>query len=70
MTHYQLTFTTENGARRSFRVNNVDPDITPQALQAAVDKLLAHNIMDPARSALTRLHSLTANSVITSNPLA
>ena len=64
-----LTFVTENGARRSFKVNNVDPAITPQALQAAVDKLLAHNIMNPERGALSRLQSLTANTVSISNPL-
>ena len=70
MTHYQLTFVTENGSRRSFRVSNVDPAINPQALQAAVDKLIAHNIMSAERGALTRLHSLTANTVSSTNPLA
>jgi hypothetical protein len=37
MTHYQLIFVTSNGARRSLRVSNVDPVISPQDLQAAVD---------------------------------
>jgi hypothetical protein len=56
--------------RRSFRVNNVDPAITPQNLQAAVDKLIEHNIMSAERGALSRLQSLTANTVSTANPLA
>jgi hypothetical protein len=70
LTHYQLTFVTVNGTRRTFRVNNVDPNITPQYLQSAVDKLLNHNIMCPERGALSRLQSLTATTVTTSNPLA
>jgi len=70
MTHYQLTFVTSNGTRRSFRINNVDTAISTQALQSAVDKLLAHDIMSAERGALSRLQSLTANSVMTSNPLA
>lgn len=70
MTHYQLTFVTSNGTRRSFRVSNVDPAITPQALQAAVDKLLAHNIMSPERGALSRLQSITANTVTSTSLLA
>ena len=61
MTHYQLTFTTSNGGRRSFRVNNVNPAISPANLQAAVDALLAHDIMCAERGALYRLQSLTAN---------
>ena len=70
MTHYQLTFVTDNGSRRTFRVNNVDPDINPQDLQAAVDKLLDHNIMSQERGALLRLQSLAANTITTTNPLA
>jgi len=70
MTHYQLTFVTDNGSRRSFRVNNVDPAISPQDLQAAVDMLLEHDIMAPERGGLQRLQSLTANTVTTTNPLA
>ena len=70
MTHYQLTFVTSNGTRRTFRVNNVDPDIQPQDLQAAVDMLLDHNIMSAERGALYRLQTLTANTVTTTNPLA
>jgi len=69
VTHYQLTFTTSNGGRRSFRVNNVNPAITPADLQAAVDALLAHDIMCAERGALYRLQSLTANTVSTTNPL-
>jgi len=70
MTHYQLTFVTSNGSRRSFRVNNVDPDIPQQELQAAVDMLLDYDIMAPERGALSRLQSLTANTVTSTNPLA
>jgi len=70
MTHYQITFVTTNGTRRSFRINNVDPAISPQNLQSAVDELLAHNIMSPERGALSRLQSLTANTVSSTNPLA
>ena len=70
MTHYQLTFVTSAGTRKSFRVNNVDPAISQQNLQAAVDKLLAHDIMSAERGALSRLQSLTSNSVTSSNPLA
>ena len=70
MTHYQLTFVTDNGTRRAFRINNVDPDITPQNLQLAVDKLLDHNIMSQERGALARMQSLTANTVTITNPLA
>jgi len=69
MTHYQLTFTTATGSRRSFRVNNVNPDITTQELQAAVDMLLAHDIMCAERGALSRLQSLAANTVSTTNLL-
>jgi hypothetical protein len=70
VTHYQLTFVTSGGTRRSFRVNDVDPTIAPQALQSAVDKLLAHDIMSPERGALSRLQSLSANTVTSTNPLA
>ena len=70
MTHYQLTFVTDNGSRRTFRVNNVDPDITPQNLQLAVDKLLDHNIMSQERGALVRIQGLTANTVTVANLLA
>jgi hypothetical protein len=70
MTHYQLTFVTDSGARRSFRVNDINPGITTQELQAAVDMLLTHDIMSPERGALARLQSLTANTVNVSNPLA
>ena len=70
MTHYQLTFVTANGSRRTFRVNNVDPAIPPQNLQAAVDMLLNYDIMTPERGALSRLQSLTANTVTSTNPLA
>ena len=69
MTHYQLTFVTSNGTRRSFRVNNVDPAISPTDLQSAVDMLLEHNIMSTERGALSRLQGLTANTVTTVNPL-
>ena len=69
MTHYQLTFVTDIGSRRTFRINRVDPDITPQALQAAVDKLLNHNIMSEERGSLARLQSLTANTVSSTNLL-
>ena len=70
MTHYQLTFVTSNGTRRSLRVNNVDPAITQQNLQEAVDRLIAFNIMSPERGALSRLQNITANTVSSSNPLA
>jgi len=69
MTHYQLTFVTSNGTRRSFRVNNIDPDISQQNLQAAVDMLLDHDIMAPERGSLSRLQSLTANTITLVNPL-
>ena len=69
MTHYQLTFVTDNGTRRSFRVNNVDPGIAPADLQAAVDMLLEHDIMSAERGALSRLQSMTANTVTSVNPL-
>ena len=68
MTHYQLTFVTANGTRRTFRVNNVDPNIDVQALQEAVDKLLEYNVMSAERGALSRLQSLTANTVTSVNP--
>jgi hypothetical protein len=70
MTHYQLTFVTDKGSRRSFRVSNIDPDITPTDLQAAVDKLLEHDIMAPERGALARLQSLTATTVSSTDLLA
>ena len=69
MTHYQLTFVTSVGTRRSFRVNNVDPNISQQELQGAVDMLLNHNIMSAERGSLSRLQSLTANTVTSVNPL-
>ncbi|MCL2364784.1 MAG: DUF2922 family protein [Defluviitaleaceae bacterium] len=69
MTHYQLTFVTTLGTRRTFRVNNVDPDIPQQDLQDAVDLLLAHNIMSPERGALSRLQTLAANTVSSVNLL-
>ena len=70
MTHYQLTFVTSNGTRRSFRINNVDPAISPQNLQTAVDELIAHDIMSAERGALLRLQNITANTVSSTNPLA
>jgi len=70
MTHYRLTFVTAGGARKSLRVNHVDPAISKENLQAAVDKLLAFDIMAPGGGALNRLHSLVANTVTSSNLLA
>jgi hypothetical protein len=70
VTHYQLTFVTSVGTRRTFRVNNVDPNIPQQDLQEAVDLLLDHDIMSPQRGALSRLQSLTANTVTTTNLLS
>lgn len=70
MTHYQLTFSTSNGGRRTFRVNNADPAIAQAELQGAVDALLAHDIMAAERGALTGLLTLAANTVTTTNPLA
>jgi hypothetical protein len=70
LTHYQLTFAADNGSRRTFRANNVGPAISPLNLQAAVDKLLGHNIMPQERGALSRPQSLTANTITTTNPLA
>lgn len=68
MTHYQLTFVTSLGTRRSFRINNVNRDgITTQQLQDAVESLLEYDIMSPERGALTRLQSLTANTVASTN---
>jgi len=67
MTHYQLTFVTISGTRRTFRVNNVDPNILHQDLQDAVDMLLGHDIMAPERGALNRLQSLNANTVTSVN---
>jgi len=69
MTHYQLTFVTSSGTRRSFRVNNVDPNIPQQDLQDAVDMLLDHDIMAPERGTLSRLQSLTTNTITSTNPL-
>jgi hypothetical protein len=70
MTHYQLTFVTSAGTRRTFRVNNVDPAIPQADLQSAVDALLANDIMSAERGALYRLQSLTANTITSVNPLA
>jgi len=70
MTHYQLSFVTSIGSRRTFRVNNVDPAISQTNLQAAVDALLDNNIMSAERGALYRLQTLTANTVTSTNPLA
>jgi len=70
MTHYQLTFVTSLGTRRTFRINNVNPDIAPAQLQAAVDLLLAHDIMSADRGSLDRLQSFVANTVTSVNPLA
>jgi short subunit dehydrogenase-like uncharacterized protein len=69
MTHYQLTFVTTAGTRRTFRVNNVNLGLAPAQLQAAVDLLLDHDIMSSERGALSRLQSLTANTVTSVNPL-
>ena len=63
MTFYQLTFVTEHGTRRTFRINNVGPALPQQDLQAAVDALIDHNIMSAERGALTRLQNLTAHTV-------
>jgi hypothetical protein len=70
VTHYQLTFSTANGSRRVLKVNNVDPSISPADLQAAVDKLIAHDIMAPERGALNSLQGLTANTLSSTTPLA
>ena len=63
MTHYQLVFVTSAGTRRSFRVNNVDPNIPQQDLLDAVDMLLNNDIMAAERGSLSRLQSLTSNTV-------
>jgi len=70
MTHYQLTFVTSIGSRRTFRVNNVDTAISAQDLQAAVEMLLGHDIMAAERGSLSRLQSLTANTITSTNLLA
>ena len=63
------TLPADNGSCRTFRMNNVNPGIPAQELQAAVDKLLAHDIMSPERGALLRLQSLTANTVMSTTLL-
>jgi hypothetical protein len=70
MTHYQLVFVTDSGARRSFRVNKVNPAISAQNLQAAIDMLIANDIMSAERGALSRLQGITLNTVSATNPLA
>ena len=69
MTHYRLTFVTDTGQRRALRIADVDPSLTPQDLQTAVDQLLAHDIMAPERGALYRLQSLKASTVSTTDLL-
>ena len=69
MTHYQLTFVTDNGARRTFRVNNVAPGVPLPEMQAAVELLLEHDIMAPDRGALDRLQALTVNTVLSESLL-
>ncbi|MCL2605230.1 MAG: DUF2922 family protein [Defluviitaleaceae bacterium] len=69
MTHYRMTFAAEGGARRSIKITNVNPSITPQELRAAADMLITHDIMDPARGRLTRLLTLTAHTVSVSRLL-
>ena len=63
-------FSTSHGTRRTFRVNNVDPDIPVSDLREAVDELLAHDIMSDTRGALVQLLTLTANTLRVVNPLA
>ncbi|MCL2204686.1 MAG: DUF2922 domain-containing protein [Defluviitaleaceae bacterium] len=62
MTYYTLAFNTHNGGRRQFRIKNVTTGLTPEAITAAVDKLIAHNIMHPERGALERLNRMDATT--------
>jgi hypothetical protein len=62
MTYYTLAFSTDNGGRRQFRIKNVTPGLSPEAVTAAVDKLIAHNIMHPERGALERINRMDATT--------
>jgi hypothetical protein len=62
MTHYTLSFSTSTGARRRFRINNVNTALAADRVDAAVDKLLSHDIMHPERGALERLYRMDATT--------
>ncbi|MCL2363859.1 MAG: DUF2922 family protein [Defluviitaleaceae bacterium] len=62
MTYYTLAFATDTGGRRQFRIKNVTPGLSPADVTAAVNKLIAHNIMHPDRGALESLLHMDATT--------
>ena len=62
MTYYTLAFNTDNGGRRQFRIKNVTPGLSTDAITDAIDKLIAHDIMHPERGALERLNRMDATT--------
>ena len=66
MTYYTLSFATDTGGRRQFRIKNVTPGLPLADITVAVNKLIAHNIMHPERGALeTLLHMDATTTSIT-----
>jgi hypothetical protein len=62
VTYYTLSFNTDNGGRRQFRIKNVTLGLTNDAVDAAVGKLIEHNIMHPERGALLQLNRMEATT--------
>jgi len=62
MTYYTLAFATDSGGRRQFRIKHVTPGLPLEDVTAAVNKLIAHNIMHPDRGALETLLHMDATT--------
>ena len=62
MTYYTLAFATDSCGRRQFRIKNVTPGLPLEDVTAAVNKLIAHNIMHPERGALETLLHMDATT--------
>ncbi|MCL2603242.1 MAG: DUF2922 domain-containing protein [Defluviitaleaceae bacterium] len=65
MTHYSMVFNTLSGSRRSLRIINPNPNLPVETISAAVDKMIANDIFDPAKSGLDSLNRMELTTIST-----
>jgi hypothetical protein len=69
MTHYSMVFNTVSGSRRSLRIINPNPGLPLSDISAAVDKMIANDIYDPAKGGLESLNKMELTTTSTTTIL-
>ncbi|MCL2499456.1 MAG: DUF2922 domain-containing protein [Defluviitaleaceae bacterium] len=65
MQHYSMVFNTTLGKRRSLRIINPNPDLPVNDISAAVDKMIANDIFNPASGGLESLSKMELTTIQT-----